>query len=166
MMEFTATRDAIERAADARNVEKKEAQLRHAIAAYEALCTSLGIVPKLDYPTESERQEVELKLHAKVAALTNALVLTKGCMSPCIVDLNAEISHLYVRQIEIVKRLYAEHAIRIAADELVRAVDTEHDLETLTEHDHSITKLQSRTSTHIYVLLFVLYLVNAWMLTR
>lgn len=168
-MDFTAVQDAIHRAAEVRNVEKKEDAFHDAIEAYESLCASIGIVPKLDYSTQLEKQEVDRQLQSKVATLTNALVLSKGLLSPCIIDLNAEISNLYVQQVQITRRLHAEYAIHVAADELVRAVDTSHDLDALTEHEHAINKLQtvqSRDSLYVHTLLVILLIVNTWMLTN
>ena len=171
-METLALQYAIERAEEKHDIVKKEEALKDAILEYETLCTSLGIQSKLDYPTEREKQEVDLTLQSKTVLLTNALLLSKGVLSPCIMDLNAEIANLYVKQTHLAKRLSAERMIHTAADELIHANYIQSDLNTLTDHEHKLQKaeeygkLHSSEFNHLYIIVIFLYMFNAWMWIR
>lgn len=171
-MDTLAIQYAIERAEEKHDIEKKDKSLKDAILSYETLCTSLGIQPKLDYPTEQEKHEVDLTLQTKSVLLTNALILSKGVLSPCIMDLNAEIANLYVKQTSLAKRLTAERAIHTAADELIHANYIQCDQNTLTEHEHRLAKVEERERvqytefSYLHVLVVLLYLINTWMLTH
>jgi hypothetical protein len=161
-MDILAVERAIARAEASQNVEEKESVLQRLIMDYEVLCASHGIACSLDRNTESEKKEIESALEGKSAHLSNALVMSKGVVSPYIMDINAEVATLYVRKGQVEKRLQMEKEIQKAADELVRASDVQHDAKTLNDHERKLEKVDSFQRKNF---LLLLCLILAWMST-